>query len=120
MNGILKAATSPGCLQEQVGQGSMAYLTKYDDLNSGPVGSGRPSMTCRLRDGSFGPRALPSGELAATSEDSPKPAVHAKDAEKPGVLEIRMPSSYVYLGGAPVGQRGDRQGRQDRRVSVGQ
>jgi hypothetical protein len=99
VNGILKDGDSPGCLQEQVGQGFMAYLTKYDDLNSGRIGSGAVVYDVPLGDGSFKAGAFRADNLAATSEDSLKPAVHAKDARQPGVLEIRMPSSYVYLGG---------------------
>jgi hypothetical protein len=38
--------------------------------------------------------------LLAKSEDGGNgPAVHVKDAASPGVLVVRMPSSYVYLGG---------------------
>jgi hypothetical protein len=52
-----------------------------------------------LADGRFRAGALTAENLAARSEDGLGPAVHVKDLANPGVLEIRMPSSYVYLSG---------------------
>ena len=37
--------------------------------------------------------------LASTSEDGAAPAVHVKDAARPGLLVLRMPTSYIYVSG---------------------
>ena len=50
-------------------------------------------------DGTFRSGALAADNLAAKAEDGKDPAVHLKDAAAPGLLVIRMPSSYVYLSG---------------------
>jgi len=52
-----------------------------------------------LGDGAFRAGALAAENVASRSEDNTGPALHVKDAARPGVLELRMPSSYVYLGG---------------------
>jgi len=54
---------------------------------------------------------LTADNLACTAEDKAAPAVHVKDAAKDGGLIIRMPCSYVYVGGtlefnAVVGEGG--------------
>ncbi len=52
-----------------------------------------------LASGAFRGGALAADNLAATNEDHAAPAVHVKDASQPGVLVLRMPSSYVYVSG---------------------
>ena len=37
--------------------------------------------------------------LASTGEDGAAPAVHVKSPARPGVLVLRMPTSYVYVSG---------------------
>jgi hypothetical protein len=111
VNGILKDADSPGCLNEKVGQGPMAYLLQYGDLTSGRVGSGTLEYEVPLADRAFRAGALAARNVASRSEDHAGPSLHVKDPSQPGVLEIRMPSSYVYLGGqialdAAVGEGG--------------
>ncbi|MHB1035627.1 MAG: hypothetical protein ACYC35_11800 [Pirellulales bacterium] len=99
VNGALKDGGDPGCLNGKIGQDSMAYLTRYGDLNPGRIGSGTVEYDVPLADAGFRAAALKAENLATAAEDSAGPALHVKDAAQPGVLEIRMPSSYVYLGG---------------------
>lgn len=99
INGILNDAGSPGCLTEEVGHGPMAYLLQYGDLNSGRIGSGLHEYHVPLADGRFRTGALRAENLAARSEARSGPAVQVRDPAQPGILELRMPSSYVYLGG---------------------
>jgi hypothetical protein len=104
VNGILKDGDAPGCLTTKVGEGFMGYLKNkdYGDLTSGRIGSGTLEYDVPLADGHFRAAALRSENLACRSEDGSGPALHVKDAAQPGVLEIRMPSSYVYLNGEVV------------------
>ena len=111
VNGILSDGGAPGCLKEKVGQGFMAYLVSYGDSTTGRIGSGSLEYDVPLADGAFRTGALRVENLASKAEDGAGPAVHVKDAARPGVLEIRMPCSYVYLGGelatdAVIGQGG--------------
>jgi len=100
VNGVLNDGGAPGCLKEKVGEGAMAYLAnRYHDLNSGRVGSGVHEYDVPLADGTFRSGALRVENLASKAEDGSGPALHVKDPAEPGVLEIRMPTSYVYLGG---------------------
>lgn len=52
-----------------------------------------------LADDAFRAAALTAENLAVRSEDGLGPALHVRDPADPGVLDIRMPSSYVYLSG---------------------
>ncbi len=99
VNGILKDGDAPGCVNQKIGEGSMAYVTQYGDLTSGRVGSGTLEYDVPLADGTFRGGAWKAENLASRSADNAGPAVHLQDASQPGVLEIRMPCSYVYLGG---------------------
>lgn len=99
VNGILGDGGAPGCLKEKVGEGSMAYQRQYGDLTAGRVGSGTLEYHLPLAGGAFRTGALNAENLAAKSEDGAGPAVHLKDPAQPGVLEIRMTSPYVFLGG---------------------
>ncbi|MGA2031616.1 MAG: hypothetical protein ABSG68_05130 [Thermoguttaceae bacterium] len=99
VNGILHDGDEPGCVSGKVGEGALAYAVGYNDLAPGRVGSGSVEYDVPLADGRFRASALVADNLASTSEDQQAPALHVRDAARPGVLEIRMPSSYVYLGG---------------------
>jgi hypothetical protein len=99
VNGILHDGDAPGCLKAKIGDDCFAYLTQYGDITSGRIGSGTLEYDVPLADGAFRGGALKAENLAARSEDPQGPALHVKDAAQPGVLEIRMPSSYVYLAG---------------------
>ena len=65
-----------------------------------PAGSATASWNTMCRWPAALSAAGPLAEnLAATSEDRAAPAVHVKDAARPGVLVLRMPTSYVYVSG---------------------
>jgi len=100
---------NPGnILKDRVGLGTQREL---GDLAPARVGNGVLEYNVPLASGVFRSGALLADNLAATSEDKRSPAVHVKDAAKPGVLIIRMPCSYVYLTGeaklkAAIGAKG--------------
>jgi hypothetical protein len=90
---------APGCLNGQTGKGDQRYTPRYGDLGPGRVGNGTLVYDVPLADGSFRLGALEASNLAGRAEDGQGPALHVKDAGAPGVLVLRLPSSYVYLGG---------------------
>jgi len=71
---------------------SLGLQQKMGDLAPGRIGNGTLEYDVPMAGGRFR-----GGALAAENLDSG--TVRAADAAKPGVLIIRMPSSYVYLGG---------------------
>jgi hypothetical protein len=96
---VNKGGAAPGCLKGTVGKGDLRYSPKYGDLAPGRIGNGTLTYNVPLADGSFRAGALEAKNLACRAEDRRSPALHVKDRGKPGVLVLRMPSSYVYLGG---------------------
>jgi hypothetical protein len=100
VNGMLKDGDAPGCLTQKVGNGSMAFLRQYGDLTDGRVGSGRLEYDVPPAGAGLRASALKMENVATKAEDGQGPAVHVKDAAQPGILEIRMPTSYVYLTGS--------------------
>lgn len=106
------SGNAPGCLKPKNGQEDMRYVRKFGDLTAGRIGNGTHEYNVPLADGAFRTGALVAENLACKAEDKLSPAVHVKDAGQPGVLEFRMPSSYVYLTGtltfkAVVGNGGE-------------
>ena len=99
VNGILNDGGVPGCLQEKVGEGSLVYAPQYGDLTAGRIGSGTLEYHVPLADDAFLRSAWRADNLACKSDRNAGAAVHVNDPAQPGVLEIRMPCSYVYLGG---------------------
>ncbi len=99
VNGVGKDGDEPGCMKAKIGEGSMAFLRKFGDLNDGRVGSGKHEYEVPLADASFRAGALNAENLACRSEDGRSPALHVANTTKPGVLELEMPTSYVYLNG---------------------
>jgi len=104
-------AESPGCLRTPVGEGDLRYAPKYGDIAPGRVGNGTLEYQPPLADPGLRSSALTFDNLASKGEDNTAPALHVKDPAAPGVLVIRMPSSYVYLSGelrltATVGEGG--------------
>lgn len=89
----------PGALKENVGEGGLRYSPKFGDLAPGRVGNGTHEYDVPLASGAFREGALLVENLASTADDRQRPALHLKNQEQPGLLVIRMPSSYVYLGG---------------------
>jgi hypothetical protein len=102
INQDLKGASAPGCLTEKVGTDQLRYAPAFGDLANERIGNGR--LEYRLP---FAKGALVGGALAADNLDLVAGAGSAStlrvaDAHRPAVLTIRMPSSYVYLGGTLV------------------
>jgi hypothetical protein len=89
-----------GSLTTPVGQGDLRYAPKYGDLAPGRIGNGTLEYQVPLADPIFRRGALAAENLASRGEDGKSPALHLKQSAAPGVLTIRMPSSYVYLSGA--------------------
>lgn len=102
---------APGCLKTAVGQGALRYAPGHGDLAPGRIGNGTHVYEVPLADGAFRAGALAVENLVASKEVGAGPAVQVQSKDKPGVLILRMPSSYVYLGGeasfqATVGTQG--------------
>ncbi len=101
----------PLCLGVNIGEDFMSYSRALGDLANQRVGNGTTRYQVGLADGSFRSGALVADNLACTSEDKAAPAVHVRDGAAPAQLVLRMPSSYVYLGGtlaydAVIGPKG--------------
>jgi hypothetical protein len=90
-------ANGPGCMDDKNG-----FLKKYDasfgSLAPGRVGNGTAEYAVPLADG-LSAAAFSVDNVVSKSDDGKAPAVHAKDAAKTASFVLRMPSSYVYLGG---------------------
>ncbi|MCK4298078.1 MAG: hypothetical protein KAX80_01020 [Planctomycetes bacterium] len=93
----------PGCLTRVVGEGDLGYAPKYGDIAPGRIGNGTHVYGVPLASGAARAGALRYENLASTADDQQGPALHVKSGEQSGVLELRMPSSYVYLGGSMSG-----------------
>jgi hypothetical protein len=82
----------PGCMTMKTGQDSLRYTPKDGDLAPGRVGNGTLEYDM--------PVAAPAYRGGALSiENLEDGRARVKDASKPGVLVVRMPTSYVYLTG---------------------
>jgi hypothetical protein len=92
----------PGSLTAKNGRGEMTHCPRWGDIAPGRVGNGTLEYDVPLATGEFRSGALQALNLAAKAEDQAGPAVHVKDPAQPGVLDIRMASSYVYLAGSAV------------------
>jgi hypothetical protein len=82
------------------GQGDMVYSPAYGDIAPGRVGNGSMTWTLPLEGGEYRDGALAVENLVEPAPGVPGPRVQLRDHSQPGVLDLRMPSSYVYLGGA--------------------
>jgi len=82
----------PACLNMKTGADSLVYTPKFGDLAPGRIGNGTLEYDVPLTNGAWRGGAL----LAENLEEK---AVRIKDPAQPGVLVLRMPSSYVYLTG---------------------
>ncbi len=94
----------PRCLDQEVGKGDLCYAPKYGDIAPGRIGNGTHVYQVPLASGAARGGALRWENLACTEDDQEAPALHVRSAESPGVLELRMPSSYIYLGGSLSGK----------------
>ena len=85
-----------------------AFIAKLDpslkSYEHGRIGNGTLEYELPLASGEFKRGALLVDNLASKADDNTSPAVHVKDDAKPGVLIVRMPSSYVYLSGTVTGK----------------
>ncbi|MBA3845952.1 MAG: hypothetical protein H0X45_04835, partial [Planctomycetes bacterium] len=86
---------APGCLTEKVGEGGLRYAPKHGDLAPGRVGNGVHEWRVPLATKALARVALTCDGLANAGG-----GVGLADAKQPGVLVLRMPSSYVFLAGA--------------------
>jgi hypothetical protein len=91
---MLGGGEAPGALRAKIGEASFRHSPRWGDIAPGRVGNGTLEYDVPLAGG-----ALTAANLAAGSQDHAGPAVHVEDPASPGVLDIRMPSSYVYLSG---------------------
>jgi hypothetical protein len=78
---------------------ALGFQRKLGDLAPGRIGNGTLEYAVPLAGGQFRQGALQADNLACTAEDRAAPALHVKDPSRSGVLVLRMPCSYVYLGG---------------------
>lgn len=85
----MKGGGAPGCLTMTVGKDSLGYTPKYGDLAPGRVGNGRHEWDVPLK----------QLRRVALEVDNLDDAARVKDPAKPGVVVLRMPSSYVVLRG---------------------
>jgi len=74
----------------------LSLQRKLGDIAPGRIGNGTLEYDAPIADPAFLATALVADNVASGSK---APALRPKDAAKPGTLVIRMPSSYVYLGG---------------------
>ncbi len=87
----MKGGGAPGCMKMKTGQDALRYTPGDGDLAPGRVGNGTLEYDVPLAKGAFRGGALVAENLTDAAE--------VRDPSKPGVLVIRMPSSYVYLTG---------------------
>ena len=74
------SGAAPGCLAQKTGAEALRYTPKFGDIAPGRIGNGTLEYDVPLTSNAW--------NLSA----------------KPGVIELRMPSSYVYLGGKLTAQ----------------
>jgi hypothetical protein len=82
--------SGPRCVAMKTGARALVYTPQFGDLAPGRLGNGKLEYDVPLAGGSFRSAAL-------TAENLEDQAVRVKDASRPGVLILRVPSSYVYL-----------------------
>lgn len=89
----------PGCMSMKVGEGNLAYSAKmFGDIAPGRVGNGLHEYDVPVGDPGLKQSAW-RYENIGPGGDKNAPSLRVKDAAANGILEIRMPSSYVYLSG---------------------
>jgi len=86
---------APGCLNGVVGQDQLRYSPALGDLAPGRIGNGTDVWDVPLDDARLKAGALRVDDLVADGRSIRV----SDDARGAGELELRMPSSYVYLGG---------------------
>jgi hypothetical protein len=81
---------APRCVTGKTGSRALVYTPEYGDLAPGRVGNGKLEYDVPLTGAAYRSAAL-------TTDNLEEQAVRVKDAARPGVFVLRMPSSYVYL-----------------------
>jgi hypothetical protein len=99
INQDLKGGSSPGCLTEKVGTDQLRYAPAFGDIANERVGNGRIEYMVPFAKGAFSGSAVTADNLEVVPGTGGASSVRIADAHRPAVLTIRMPSSYVYLGG---------------------
>jgi hypothetical protein len=87
--------SSPLCVKGSY----LEYTRKFGDIAPGRVGNGTRTWTVPLSDRSLKHASLRHENLIASDTAKQPTSLHIADTSKPGILELRMPTSYVYLGG---------------------
>ncbi len=78
---------------------NLTLQAQFGDKAPARAGSGEMTYDVPLATGAFRAGALQADNLATSTEEAGKPAVHVKDAAQAATLVIRFPSSYVYVSG---------------------
>lgn len=86
---------TPGCLNMRVGEDQLRYSPRYGDLAPGRIGNGTVEWNVPLNEAALLKTALDVENLAT----APGGIIQVQDPTSPGAFVLRMPSSYVYLGG---------------------
>jgi hypothetical protein len=89
----------PPWLAFKPGEGPMAYTPRYGDLAPGRVGNGLLEYEVPVGDPGLRDSAWRYENLKARAAGQPGPLLTLDDPTRPGILEIRMTSSYVFLSG---------------------
>lgn len=87
------AGDAPYALKGKVGVDHMAYTPKFGDLANGRIGNGELTYSVPLDD-SLSRNAWRFDNLKADGK-----SLQAQDPSAQGIIEIRNPTSYVYLKG---------------------
>ncbi|HTL52258.1 MAG TPA: hypothetical protein VL860_06780, partial [Planctomycetota bacterium] len=91
-------------LTYKIGADDLKYAPQYGDLAPGRIGNGSLVYTVPVASAALKDAALTYDNLVAAGETKQVPALRTAQPGKPGVLVLRMPSSYVYLGGTLTGK----------------
>jgi hypothetical protein len=83
----------PRCLTGRVGSGALNYTPEFGDPAPGRIGNGMWEYDLPVTRSAYRSGALVAENLAVDR-------VRVHDPKQPGVLIVRMPSSYVYLTGS--------------------
>jgi hypothetical protein len=90
---------APGSINGVVGKDQLRYAPAYGDIAPGRIGNGTLQYKVPLDEAALPASALQLDNIAFGSDDQSVGQLHAKDGKLPATLVLRMPSSYVYLGG---------------------
>jgi hypothetical protein len=93
------AGANPGSLTEKTGQGQLLYAAKLGDLSNQRIGNGTAEYRVPVGSTALKNSALTYTNWAVTDGGKNQPALQVEKGTEPGVLELDLPSSYVYLDG---------------------